>query len=71
MSDRLANAVIVVVLSVWVGNVVADVLAINGYESRESINTAFTATVGVAFAARAWAKKAENDRDDDDDKAST
>lgn len=68
MSDRLANIVIGVVLAVWVANVAADMLSINGYESRESINTAFTLTIGVAFAGRAWAKDRER-RTDDKDKA--
>lgn len=56
MSDRLANVVIGVVLTVWVVNVGADILSVNGYESNESINTAFTLTIGVAFAGRAWAR---------------
>lgn len=68
MSDRAANVVIGVVLTVWAANVVAAIFAINGYQGSEGINTLVTAAVGAAFVARARAK--DRDRDDRDDKGS-
>lgn len=58
----MANIVIAVVLAGWAGNIVAGIFQINGYQSSESINGVFTATIGLAFALRAKAK----DRNDDD-----
>lgn len=64
ISDRTANVVIGVVLTVWAGNVVAGIFAINGYQADPGINAIFTGTVGLAFVVRARAKG-----HDDEDKA--
>jgi len=63
ISDRMANWVIGVVLTMWAGNIIAGIFAINGYQPSEGINAIFTGTVGLAFMARARAK----DRDDEKD----
>lgn len=65
ISDRTANIVIGVVLTVWAGNVIAGIFAINGYQSDPGINAIFTGTVGLAFAARAMAK-GRSDKSDKD-----
>lgn len=53
MTDRTANIVIGVVTTIWAGNVVAGMFALNGYQPSEGINAIFTAIVGGAFALRA------------------
>lgn len=52
MSDRLANIVIVVVLTMWVINMVAAIFQVNGYQSDPLINGIFMGTVGLAFVAK-------------------
>lgn len=52
MSDRLANMVIVVVLTMWVVNMIAAIFQINGYQSDPLINGIFMGTVGLAFVAK-------------------
>lgn len=63
ISDRTANIIIGVVTTIWAGNIVAGMFAINNYEPAESINGIFTATVGVAFLMRARAKTKDEDKD--------
>lgn len=64
ISDRTANIVIGVVLTIWAANVIAGIFAINGYKSSEGVNAIFTGTVGLAFMARAKAKdRAEDEKD--------
>lgn len=53
VSDRTANIVIGVVTTIWAGNVIVGMLALNGYAPSEGINAIFTAIVGGAFALRA------------------
>lgn len=65
MSDRTANIVIGVVLTVWAVNVVAGIFQLNGYSSSEGLNAVFTGTVGLAFMARAKAKDKRDDTDDE------
>lgn len=61
ISDRTATIVIAVVTTVWAANIIAGVIALNGYQPSESVNGIFMAVVGGAFALRA------KGRDDDDD----
>lgn len=53
ISDKSANAIIVVVTAVWAGNIVAGMIPFLDHEPSEAINGIFMAIVGVAFAARA------------------
>lgn len=62
MNDRTATIVIAVVTTVWAGNIVAGMLAINGYQPSESINGIFMAIVGGAFALRARKRGGDDDR---------
>lgn len=62
ISDRTATIVIAVVTTVWAANIIAGVIALNGYQPSESVNGIFMAVVGGAFALRA------KTRSDDDDK---
>lgn len=65
ISDRTANFLIGVVTTVWVGNIVAGMLELNGYQPSESINGIFMAIVGGAFALRARSKSTNGKGDDD------
>lgn len=53
MSDRTANIVIGVVTGIWAVNVLAGMVAFNGYQPSGGINAIFTTIVGGAFALRA------------------
>lgn len=59
LSDRTANAIIVVVTAVWAANFVARFFVVD-YQSSESINAIFMAIVGGLFA-----YKGRNSRGDD------
>lgn len=63
MSDRAANVVLGVVLTVWAVNVLAAIVSFRGYEGSESLNGLVTTAVGAAFVYRA--AKAKNEADDD------
>jgi hypothetical protein len=67
ISDRTANVVIAVVLTVWVVNVLAAIFKINGYEASESVNAIVTGTVGIAFVAKARVRD-DNEKKKDDAK---
>lgn len=53
ISDRTATIVIAVVTTVWAANIVAGVIALNGYQPSESLNGIFMSIVGGAFVLRA------------------
>ncbi len=65
LTDRAATVLIAVVTTIWAGNIVAGMFAINGYQPSESINGIFMGIVGGAFALRARSR----DRHDDNDGA--
>lgn len=56
ISDRTATIVIGVVTTIWAANVVAGMLALNGYSPSESINGIFMTIVGGAFVLRSRGK---------------
>lgn len=64
MSDRIANVVIVVVLSVWVVNMVAAIFQVHGYQSDPIINGIFMGTVGLAFTSKFRGKNPPHDGGD-------
>lgn len=53
LSDKTATVIISVVTAVWAGNIIAGVIALNGYRPSETVNGIFMAIVGGAFALRA------------------
>jgi hypothetical protein len=55
LSDRLANAIIVVVTIVWAANLGAGIF-VHGYQPLESVNAVFMAVVGGAFALKQRSK---------------
>lgn len=67
MSDRAATIVVYVVTGMWVGNLIAGVLAINGYQPSEAVNGAFMLIVGGAFTARTLKKKDDGSSDGPED----
>lgn len=56
ISDRTANAIIVVVTCVWVANIAASMLPFLDHDPSEAVNGAFMLIVGGAFALRARSK---------------
>lgn len=52
LSDRSANILIGVVTAVWVANIAAGMVKLNGYQPSEVINGIFLTIVGGAFVAR-------------------
>lgn len=56
LSDRAANIVIGVVTAVWVANIAAGMVKLNGYQPSEVINGIFLTIVGGAFVARSKGK---------------
>lgn len=62
MTDRTATIVIAVVTTVWAGNIIAGMVALNGYQPSESINGIFMAIVGGAFALRARKRNGDDNR---------
>ena len=52
LTDRAASIVIYVVTAIWAGNILAGMLAWNGYQPSTEVNGIFMAVVGGAFIAR-------------------
>lgn len=52
ISDRAANILIGVVTTVWVANIAAGMLQLNGYQPSEAVNGIFLSIVGGAFVLR-------------------
>jgi hypothetical protein len=65
ISDRTANILIGVVTTMWVGNIVAGMFELNGWQPSESVNGAFMLIVGGAFALRARSKSSDGKDGDD------
>lgn len=56
LTDRAASIVIYVVTAIWAGNILAGMLAWNGYQPSTEVNGIFMAVVGGAFIARTRAR---------------
>lgn len=56
LSDRSANIIIGVITVVWVANIAAGMLELNGYQPSEAINGIFLTIVGGAFVLRGKGK---------------
>lgn len=60
ISDRTATILTYVVTGIWVINIIAGMLQVNGYHPSESINGIFMGIVGGAFALRVRSRDGDN-----------